>query len=77
MQTLQQQQQQQQSPATYTYAHTPVAAQPPDLNLPDFESLLQKIMESCTKDSISVSIPKHDDHHDHQHNYLYYSVAGL
>ena len=47
--------QQQQPPVSYMHGASQVQPQPPDLNLPDFETLLQKIMESCTKDSISVS----------------------
>lgn len=65
MQALQQQQQhqqqqQQQAQAAASipmYQPPPVALQqqPNELDITELETLLHKIMESCTKDSISVS----------------------
>ena len=49
------QQQQQQPPSAYQPPVLP-GPPPPDLDLNEFESFLHKLMESCTKDSISVGV---------------------
>lgn len=59
MQALQQQQQQQAQAATAVPMYQPppaaVQQQPNEFDINELENLLHKIMESCTKDSISVS----------------------
>lgn len=58
MEALQQQQQQAQAAASVPVFQPPPVAvqqQPSELDIAELENLLHKIMESCTKDSISVS----------------------
>ena len=57
MQALQQQQQAQATASVPVYQPPPVAVQqqPSELDITELETLLHKIMDSCTKDSISVS----------------------
>lgn len=55
--SLQMQALQQQATQPPMYQAPTVPAQPPsDLDMTEFESLVHKLMESCTKDSISVSV---------------------
>ena len=48
-------QQQAQATAAMYQPPPPVQPQPSELDITELETLLHKIMESCTKDSISVS----------------------